>query len=102
MIYHLVLLKIRKDAPQKQVDAVFAEIGGLRNKLPGILSYAWGPYSSPEGFNKGYTHGFCMTFADAKSRDAYLPHPEHEQVKAKLVALLDGGLDGAVAVDFAG
>jgi hypothetical protein len=101
MIVHMVLLKIRPDVPPKQVAEVLGAVGALKAKLPGITSYSWGPYDSPEGFNKGYTHGFCMTFADAKSRDAYLPHPEHEKVKALLMGLLAGGLDGAVAFDYA-
>lgn len=100
MITHMVLLKIKKSASEQEVERVFAEIEALKTKIPGILSFAAGPYSSPEGFNKGYTHGFCTTFKDAKSRDVYLPHPEHERVKAKLVALLEGGLDGGVAFDF--
>jgi len=41
-----------------------------------------------------------MGFEDAIARDAYLPHPEHEKVKAKILDLLEGGLDGVVAFDF--
>jgi hypothetical protein len=100
MIYHLVLLKVRRDVPKKQVEQAFAAIGALRDVIPGITGYEWGPYSSPEGMNRGYTHGFCMTFRDAASRDAYLPHPEHEQVKAQVLAILDGGLAGVLAFDF--
>ncbi|HUR28216.1 MAG TPA: Dabb family protein, partial [Planctomycetota bacterium] len=63
-------------------------------------SYSWGAYASPEGMQRGYTHGFCMTFADAKSRDAYLPHPLHEKVKAEVLAILEGGIDGVLAFDY--
>ena len=101
MIVHMVLLKIRPDAPAKKVAEAFAAVGALQQRIPGITSYSWGPYSSPEGFNKGFTHGFCMTFRDAQARDGYLPHPEHEKVKAQLLGLLAGGLDGAVAFDYA-
>jgi hypothetical protein len=41
-----------------------------------------------------------MTFADAASRDAYLPHPEHDKVKQLIFPELDGGLDGVVAFDW--
>lgn len=101
MITHMVLLRVRKDVPAATVKRVMDSIGALDAKIPGILSYAWGPYSSPEGMQKGFTHGFCMTFRDAASRDAYLPHPEHEIVKANVLAILDGGLDGVIAFDFA-
>jgi len=101
MITHMVLLRVRKDVPAATVQRVLESIGELDARIPGILSYAWGPYSSPEGMHKGFTHGFCMTFRDAASRDAYLPHPDHEQVKAAVLAILDGGLDGVCAFDFA-
>lgn len=101
MITHVVLLKIRRDVPQSQVDAVFAALAGLRTKIPGMLSFSGGAYTSPEGLHKGFTHGFVMTFTDAAARDAYLPHPEHEVVKAMVLKVLDGGLDGVVAFDYA-
>ena len=100
MIYHLVLLKVRPDVPKKKVEQVFAAIGALRDVIPGITGYEWGPYSSPEGLNRGYSHGFCMTFRDAAARDTYLPHPEHEKVKQQVVAILEGGVAGALAFDF--
>jgi len=101
MITHMVLLRVRKEVPSKEMDRVFAELAGLRGRIPGILSYAGGTYFSPEGLNRGFTHGFCMTFQDAAARDAYLPHPEHEKVKKLVLAVLDGGLDGVVAFDYA-
>ena len=102
MIHHLVLLRLRRDAEPAAVEEMFAELAGLKRKIPGLVAFAGGPYSSPEGLHKGYTHGFAMVFKDAHSRDVYLPHPEHEKVKEKVLALLDGGLDGVVAFDFEG
>jgi hypothetical protein len=102
MVVHMVLLRVKKGAAKAEVATVMESIGALAKVIPGITSYRWGPYSSPEGMSKGFTHGFCMTFDSAAHRDAYLPHPEHEKVKAKVLALLDGGLDGVVAFDFEG
>ena len=102
MITHLVLLKVRSDVSADRTRAVFEAIGGLRAKIDGITGYSWGPYSSPEGLNRGFTHGFSMTFTDAAARDAYLPHPEHELVKEQVLAILDGGLDGVLAFDYEG
>ena len=101
MITHMVLLRIRKDVPKRQVDDVFAALAGLRAKIPGILSFSGGAYSSPEGLQRSFTHAFCMTFADARARDRYLPHPEHEKVKEQVLGVLDGGLDGVIAFDYA-
>lgn len=100
MVTHVVLLKVKKSTTKEAVKAVFESIGALRAKIPGITSYAWGPYSSPEGMNRGFTHGFTMGFNDAKSRDVYLPHPEHEKVKAVVLSILEGGVDGVLAFDF--
>ena len=100
MIVHVVLLKVRPDVPLPRVTEVFEEIGALREEIAGITGYSWGEYSSPEGLNRGYTHGFSMTFTDAKHRDAYLPHPAHEVVKAHVLEILDGGVDGVLAFDY--
>jgi hypothetical protein len=101
MITHMVLLRFKKSSPKADVDRVFAELAGLKGKIPGLLTFSGGPYTSPEGMNKGFTHGFVMTFQDAAARDVYLPHPEHERVKKMVFALLDGGLDGVAAFDYA-
>lgn len=100
MIVHLVLLKLRRDVSPADATAVFEAIGALRKVIPGITDYAWGPYASPEGLNRGFTHGFSMTFESTAARDVYLPHPKHDAVKKEVLALLDGGLAGALAFDF--
>jgi hypothetical protein len=152
VLTHVVLLRIREDVPANTIERVFGEIGALQSKIAGILSYTWGPYSSPEsgppsgdpqrsapvpfsddsslrssaaswyglgdagpspqatrlerqnhepGYGRGYTHGFCMTFVDAAARDAYLPHPEHREVWTSVSAIVDGGVNGVLAFDFA-
>ncbi len=100
MIVHMVLLKVRPDVPAAEVRQALEAVGALRKVIPGITDYAYGTYASPEGLNRGYTHGFSMTFKDAAARDQYLPHPEHEKVKQKIVAILEGGVAGALAFDF--
>ena len=100
MMTHAVLLRIRREVPKKDVERIFAELAAMKPKVPGMLSFAGGPYSSSEGLNKGFTHGFVMTFRDAAARDAYLAHPAHEAVKGRVLEVLDGGIDGAVAFDF--
>ena len=34
---------------------------------------------SVENKQKGFTHGFVVTFRDEKGRDVYLPHPAHQE-----------------------
>lgn len=99
-VKHAVLLRLRRDVPATQVTEVFAALDQLRQKIPGLLDFSGGPYSSPEGLNRGFTHGFIMTFADEPSRNTYLSHPDHEVVKQRILAILDGGIDGVIAFDW--
>jgi stress responsive alpha/beta barrel protein len=96
MIKHMVLLRAKPEATQEQISPAFRELAGLKDLIPGLMDFAGGPYSSPEGLNAGYTHGFVMTFESAASRDVYLPHPEHERVKAIVRPLVDS----VIAFDF--
>ncbi len=100
MIKHIVLFKIRLDVPKEKVEEVFGALGALKGKIPGILAYSWGAYSSNQGLDHGYTHGFVMDFESVAARDAYLPHPEHEAVKKQMVELLVAANDRVLAFDF--
>jgi hypothetical protein len=99
-VTRIVLMRVREDVPARTIEHIFGEIGAQRSKIAGILTYAWGPNSSPEGLGRGYTHGFCMTFVDAEARDAYLPHPEHQKVKSAVLAIVEDGSEGLLGFDF--
>jgi hypothetical protein len=100
MVVHMVLFKVKRGVSAARLRRVMRLIGALKQKVRGITSYRWGPYSSPEGLNRGYTVGFCTEFKDAKSRDVYLSHPEHVKVVAEVLKILEGGVKGALAFDF--
>ena len=95
-IKHMVILKFKPEVPQATIDDLFRQLAGLQDQIAGILDFSGGPYSSEEGLNGGYTHGFCMTFKDAAARDAYLPHPDHEVVKGNIIP----NIDGVIAFDY--
>ena len=99
-IKHAVLMKFKAGTPESTIQGIMSALAGLKSKIPGLLDFSSGPYSSSEGLNQGFTHGFIMTFADAASRDGYLPHPEHDKVKALIVPHLEGGLAGVIAFDW--
>jgi hypothetical protein len=94
-VYHLVLVKFPAAKAHRMAE-LKAALENLRKVLPGFLSCSGGPYSSPEGLNQGYTHGFVMTFADVETRDRYLTHPDHEKIKQAFLP----DLEGVVAFDF--
>jgi Stress responsive A/B Barrel Domain len=96
MINHVVLFKWKPGTSQATIDSIYRELEGLKRLIPGLHSFSGGPYSSHEGLNQGYTHGFIMTFTDAPARNAYLPHPEHERVKAMVAP----NLENVIAFDW--
>jgi hypothetical protein len=84
-VKHLGLFEFHAATTPDQVELCFQALGGMVGKIPGLLEFLHGPYDSAEGLNDGFTHGFIMTFDSPASRDAYLPHPVHEDVKEIVV-----------------
>ena len=93
---HVVLFKFKAVATKEQVQEIVTAFGQLPKKIDGITAYEWGTNVSPEMRSEGFTHCFVVTFKDAKSRDAYLPHAAHQA----LVDLLLPKLDKVLVVDF--
>ena len=88
-IKHVALIKFKEGTTEEQIQKAFEELMDLSESVPDVEDYVAGPNNSPEGLNKGYTHGFVMTFTDAAARDAYLTHPDHERVKAAVLPLVE-------------
>ena len=85
MVYHLATIVFKPDVTPATIKHCLAELESMVGRIPGLLTVHCGAYQSPEGLNDGFTHGFVMTFDTPANRDAYLPHPEHERVKAIVV-----------------
>jgi hypothetical protein len=94
---HVVLLKFKEDANSEQIRSVETEFRALKSRIPSVQSLEWGTNVSPEGLNQGFTHCFFVTFADAKARDAYLPHQAHQD----FVKILRPVLDKVLVIDYA-
>jgi hypothetical protein len=93
---HIVLMKFKPATSTAQIAGFFRDLKALKTLIPGIKDFVGGPYSSAEGLNQGYTHGFVMTFVSAAARDVYLPHGEHEKVKNAIIP----HVEAIVAFDF--
>jgi hypothetical protein len=96
-VEHLVLLKLKSDTSQRQIDALTTALLDMKEKMPGIIEIAAGVNSSPEGASKGYEYGFLVRFKDAASRDAYLPNPDHIKVVTENINPI---LEDSIVVDF--
>jgi len=96
----VVLMKFKPEVSQDTIDGIVADFHEIKAQLPGMLDFSIGSNVSKEGVDKGFTHGFVMTFADVEALRTYLPHPDHQAVKAKILESLDGGIDGAMIIDW--
>ena len=89
MIRHILLIKFKSDADPEKIEKVRGLFLAIPKKIAGITGVEWGLNDSPEGKNEGYTHVVLMTFANEAARQNYLPHPEHEILKADFGPLLE-------------
>jgi hypothetical protein len=93
---HVVAFKFKDTATKEQIKEVEDAFRALKTKIPQIKALEWGTNISPEKLNKGFTHGFILTFNSAQDRDAYLVHPDHK----KFGQLLHPVLDDVFVIDF--
>ena len=77
-LLHVVSFKFKPEAKPEQIDQVVAAFRDLKKKIPAIKDYQWGTNVSLEKHDKGFTHGFILTFKSEKDRDDYLVHPDHK------------------------
>jgi hypothetical protein len=89
VLRHMVGFKFKSTATETEIKNIENEFAALKKKIPQIVSYEWGINNSPEGLNKGCTHGFLVTFNSEKDRDAYLVHPAHKAFGTLVRPLLD-------------
>jgi hypothetical protein len=87
MILHTVLLRPRADATPDELAACREAVLDLGEQLDEVRWTHWGPDVSTEGLRHDFSVGFVMAFADAAARDAYLVHPAHAPVGARVRAV---------------
>ena len=81
MIRHILLIRFKPDASSASILEVKNAFLSIPSKISGLDSVEWGVNDSPEQKNKGYTHCVFMTFTDNKTRESYLVHPAHLDLK---------------------
>lgn len=77
MINHIVLFKFKKNVCLKDIKKLETEFLKLKKYIPEILSITSGDNISKEGFSKGFTKGFLLSFKSVKSLNIYLVSKEH-------------------------
>jgi hypothetical protein len=95
-VRHVVSFKFKKDAAPADIRKVEEAFVGLKTKIPQIQSLEWGTNVSGENLDKGFTHMWVLTFADAVAVKTYIDHPDHQA----FVKLLKPSLEDAFVIDF--
>ena len=93
---HVVLFKFKDTLSKEQVAEVVEAFKALPGKIDTIRGFEWGTDVSVEMKSQGFTHCFVVSFADAKGRDEYLPHPAHSE----FVKLAGPRIDKVLVFDY--
>ncbi|MFH1804447.1 MAG: Dabb family protein [Pseudomonadota bacterium] len=99
MIRHIVLIKFKPGIGETAITTLFDALANLGNQINGMRGFDGGISVSPENLEQGFRHGFSIDFDDARARDAYLVHPQHQALGAELVKAADGGISGLIVFD---
>lgn len=81
-LVHMVAFKFKDTAGSEGIRKVEDAFAALPSKIPQIATFETGTNVSPEKLDKGFTHGYLLTFHSAKDRDDYLVHPAHKEFGA--------------------
>jgi hypothetical protein len=78
-LIHMVAFKFKESSSKDDVQKVEEAFSALPGKIPQIASFESGTNVSPEKLDKGFTHGYLLTFHSQTDRDEYLIHPDHKE-----------------------
>lgn len=96
LLRHVVLFNFTEATPPDTIEIIEQAFAALPDKIDEIHAFEWGTNNSPEGLDKGHTHCFLVTFLSEEDRDAYLPHPAHQE----FVALVGPYIEDVTVVDY--
>lgn len=102
MIRHIVALRFRAGTPTETKLALYRDLAALSAQIDGILDFRHFENVSVETpLVRGFDDVFWFDLRDTTVRDTYLDHPAHQAVGARIVAELEGGIDGVFVADVA-
>ncbi|MDZ4310094.1 MAG: Dabb family protein [Cypionkella sp.] len=99
MIRHIVALRFKAGTTEQTKAALYTELAGLSAQIDGILDFQSSANVSVEPLSRGFDDVFWFDFSDSAVRDAYLIHPAHQAVGARIVAETEGGVEGIFVFD---
>jgi hypothetical protein len=78
-VSHIVLMRWKDGVSAAAIDTTSELAQKLAAEVPGVLSLSDGPSVSIEGIERGYDYALLVRFESIGARDAYLPHPVHQE-----------------------
>ncbi len=96
LLRHVVLFSWKAGVPQEKIDEIVSVFCQLPERIGEIHDFEWGTDVSVEGVARGMSHCFLVTFNSAQDRDAYLPHPAHEE----FVRLIQPCMEDVLVFDY--
>jgi heme-degrading monooxygenase HmoA len=93
MHVHVALFKWRDGTEDGRVEAILRDVEALEQRVPGIVEISCGENTSK--YRDGYSHVVLVRGESRAAIDAYLRHPDHVAVSARI----DEIQDSLVAVD---
>jgi len=78
MLRHVVLFRWKPGTPAEKVREIEDALRALPAKIPQVVAFEWGTDVSVQGFSRGFTHCFLVSFASEADRDTYQVHPDHQ------------------------
>ena len=102
MIRHIVALRFRAGTPQETKLGLYRDLAALAGHIDGIIDFRHFENVSVETeLVRGGNDLFWFDFRDVAVRDAYLEDAAHKAIGARIVAELEGGIDGVFVADIA-
>ena len=101
MIRHVVFYTYKDSCTKEEIEKVYNNLDAISARLPGRIGYTWGPNTSHEGRNQGYTHCLVADFKDAAARDLFIEDPARVELAVKQVLpRMTNGVDSIISFDF--
>jgi hypothetical protein len=102
MIRHIVALRFRAGTKAEAKALLYRDLAALKGHIDGILDFLHFDNVSVETpLVRGFNDVFWFDFRAAGVRDTYLEDPLHKEIGARVVAELEGGIDGVFVADVA-
>ncbi|KAL2634742.1 hypothetical protein R1flu_006221 [Riccia fluitans] len=86
LVEHVVLFKVKSDAPEEKVEEIYNALGGLK-KLECVLDLSAGKALQILGGD--FTHVLHSRYRNKEDLNTYQQHPEHVGIVKNLLPLVD-------------